>query len=806
MERTVIAMQTSRGLPIWRASALLIVGLAFLASIADAYHLQHDTPTNPIQEDPKFRVIRILLGKSDLTGQLCFFGQKELLFRLDGLRRQRPDLFVGEGGRNIHYGPVRLESTNPLYVSLGISSHVGVVFYYEKPGKTYLESIQDGVVLDYTNFVSDWTGVYQEWKWKDWAGSDGKLDVITQPHYEKKYWNSFEPVYPDPPIPPVPDFPNKALEQVKEGDVCRLPVFAKSTPLVGQGAAPKDPNEKVGSRGRTEPQYISGGGPLRYSIYFENQATATAPAQEVVITDQLEASKMDLTTFSFGPISFGDRQVNPPPGLKQFSTDVDLRPGKNLIVRIAAGLDATGRVSWYFGSIDPATGKLTEDPLGGFLPPNATPPQGEGSVVFTVMPKKDLPTGTEIRNKARIVFDLNDPVDTPEWLNTLDNTKPSSQVLPLAATQTSSNFTVQWAGTDEHSGILDYTVFVSEDGGPFTPFLINTTATSGDFTGKPGRTYAFYSIARDQTGNLEDRPPQPDAVTQVLGDTIPPTTMAMASPPPNTNGWNRTNVSVTLTATDNPDGSGVKEIRFTLSGAQAGEGVAIGSGVLVPVSAEGVTTLTYFSVDHAGNQEATNTLTVQIDKTPPAIAVVAPSDIAYTLNQAVAASYTCDDFGSGVASCTGPVPSGSPIDTASVGAKTFAVNASDNASNASSQSVNYAVAYNICLLYDPTKAAQSGSTIPVKLQVCDVNGTNVSSSNLVVTALGVSLVSTNITGPVQDSGNANPDNNFRFDLTLGGTGGYIYNLSTKGLGTGTYNLSFKAGADPTTHTARFQVK
>jgi len=81
------------------------------------------------------------------------------------------------------------------------------------------------------------------------------------------------------------------------------------------------------------------------------------------------------------------------------------------------------------------------------------------------MPKDGLPTGTEIRNKASIVFDTNDPIVTPEWLNTLDNSKPASQVLALAPTQDASDFEVSWSGTDEGAGIKDYTIFVSEDGG-----------------------------------------------------------------------------------------------------------------------------------------------------------------------------------------------------------------------------------------------------------------------------------------------------------------------------------------------------
>ena len=53
------------------------------------------------------------------------------------------------------------------------------------------------------------------------------------------------------------------------------------------------------------------------------------------------------------------------------------------------------------------------------------------------------------------------------------------------------------------------------------------------------------------------------------------------------------------------------------------------------------------------------------------------------------------------------------------------------------------------------------------------------------------------------SGNANPDNNFRFDATLNG---YIYNLSTKGLSTGTWQLSFTVAGDPIIHVVQFDLK
>ena len=58
-------------------------------------------------------------------------------------------------------------------------------------------------------------------------------------------------------------------------------------------------------------------------------------------------------------------------------------------------------------------------------------------MLYTVRRKADLATGTEIRNRASIMFDTNDPIETPEWLNTIDDSKPTSRVLPLAPRQRS---------------------------------------------------------------------------------------------------------------------------------------------------------------------------------------------------------------------------------------------------------------------------------------------------------------------------------------------------------------------------------
>jgi len=104
-----------------------------------------------------------------------------------------------------------------------------------------------------------------------------------------------------------------------------------------------------------------------------------------------------------------------------------------------------------------------------------------------------------------------------------------------------------------------------------------------------------------------------------IRDTVPPTTTAQVTPPPNGNGWNNSSVTVTLNALDNPGGT-VKQIQYSLTGAQtAGPQVVSGSTASFNVVAEGVTTVKYFATDVAGNSEPPESLTIRIDETRPVI-------------------------------------------------------------------------------------------------------------------------------------------------------------------------------------------
>ena len=189
-----------------------------------------------------------------------------------------------------------------------------------------------------------------------------------------------------------------------------------------------------------------------------------------------------------------------------------------------------------------------------------------------------------------------------------------------------------------------------------------------------------------------------------------------------------------------------------------------------------------------------------VDKRAPAISIAAPINTVYMLHQPVAALYWCADGGSGVAACSGPVANGAAIDTLSVGGKQFTVKATDNVGNASSSSVSYSVAYAVCLL---GRDEPSGGTIPVRLEICDYAGNNVSSPELVVVAAGV-VGANGAAVPLLDPGKGKQGTRFRY---IGGRthGAYMFELNTKGFAPGIYQLAVGVMGDSTPHAVTFRV-
>jgi hypothetical protein len=287
---------------------------------------------------------------------------------------------------------------------------------------------------------------------------------------------------------------------------------------------PRDPNDIVGPAGFGSERWVATSQALGYTIRFENDPRlATAPAQVVRITQQLDPH-LDFRTFRLGDLGFGTHRVTVPENRSFFQTMVDLQETHGILLEIAAGINVTtGEAFWQLTSIDPQTGDVPANPLAGFLPVNTKSPAGEGFVSYTIRPRSDAQNGEVVNAQARIIFDINEPIDTPPIFNTLDASAPSSAVQPLLALGTNTTFLVSWAGTDPDGGsaIAGYDIYVATDDGPYQLWLANTPNTSAYALGERGHRYAFYSVARDNAGNREAPPPSADALTRISDNLAP---------------------------------------------------------------------------------------------------------------------------------------------------------------------------------------------------------------------------------------------------------------------------------------------
>ncbi len=263
---------------------------------------------------------------------------------------------------------------------------------------------------------------------------------------------------------------------------------------------------------------------------------------------------------------------------------------------------------------DVTAGFTTGDALSGVATTPASKTFGEGA--------NQSHTGTVTDNAGNsasaTVGDIN-----------VDKTKPTLSGAPTTdpngAGWYNSAVTIRWAASDALSG------------------LAGSAPVDSTISGEGEGLTASASVA-DKAGNTTTATSSP----AVKIDTAAPNTTATA--PAN---WNNVDVTVSLSANDTL--AGVKSTHYTLNGG------AQQTGTSVAISAEGIHTLAYWSVDNAGNVEAAKTIQVKIDKTTPTINhTQAPAANGNGWNNTdVVVTFVCADpqaangsTGSGIASCT----------------------------------------------------------------------------------------------------------------------------------------------------------
>jgi len=161
-------------------------------------------------------------------------------------------------------------------------------------------------------------------------------------------------------------------------------------------------------------------------------------------------------------------------------------------------------------------------------------------------------------------------------------------------------------------------------------------------------------------------------------DPTPPTSTFSSTP---SSAWTNSDVTATISSTDNAGGSGVKEIHYSVN--MGTEQVVTGSSASFTLTDNGVHSIAYYAVDNLGNIETTQYATVRIDKTRPTVD-------AYSIGSLV--TVIAQDTVSGVASTKVSIDGAAAVDytgsfSVPVGAHTVTYWATDQAGNESTREV-----------------------------------------------------------------------------------------------------------------------
>ena len=204
----------------------------------------------------------------------------------------------------------------------------------------------------------------------------------------------------------------------------------------------------------------------------------------------------------------------------------------------------------------------------------------------------------------------------------------------------------------------------------------------------------------------------------------------------------------------------------------------------------------------------TDSVTIKRDATPPTITISSPGSqiirppsdgssppptVSYLLNQPVTASYSCADDLSGVATCSGPVPTGVAVRTSAVGAQQFTVTATDAAGNGASKTNSYNIVYASGGLVngepghqilapiksDGTSVFKQGRTVPAKFRIADANGVSIGTPGVISSFAITEIISGTVTTVVDNTvPSTTPDAAFRWDSQAQQ---WIFNISTQWL-------------------------
>jgi hypothetical protein len=267
------------------------------------------------------------------------------------------------------------------------------------------------------------------------------------------------------------------------------------------------------------------------------------------------------------------------------------------------------------------------------------------------------------------------------WSVLAPNQTGKTEITGLMQFFASGEYTYQFRSADVEgnvSELLDYTVRVDKEITPATiagfrselaqhenyaPVIECSDATSGTSTCSSSVGPAGTPLPTDTLGDHRFTTTHTDVAGNSVTTTwsytvVPDTTVPAVTTTSSATGWTAADtVDVMIRATDDVS---VASVWVAATGA---DGMPVrsveGNAFLFTASTEGVTTITAYALDAAGNRSADVTVTVRIDRTAPTVTITSPANRVdslvassdFTVGQVVDFEFECADAGSGIVSC-----------------------------------------------------------------------------------------------------------------------------------------------------------
>jgi parallel beta-helix repeat protein len=361
----------------------------------------------------------------------------------------------------------------------------------------------------------------------------------------------------------------------------------------------------VSKAGWTHPAETVTAGPNYPSAYSWTAGATSAPGAQAIVAQDFAANQttgtITITSDTTAPTAPSVALTSPPAWYRTASVALTPTDGTDT----GAGVDVNSRVYQRdeTGITNGACNAFPNTWTGTVSNPDTTVQDGRCYRYRMLESDRVGNQSAASSSSGTAKVDLNGPTAPSLAFSALTNARALGSTVYYRPT-VSGSFTVTASSTDAGSGVAGYT-FPTPATWTVTGTGASRTYAWTSLSNNPGPVGVFASDVAGNSGTPATFTPTPDSTSPSTTDN----TATIGSD------WKTSAQTVTLTPTDS--GSGAASTYYTTDGSTPT--TSSPSGSAISLTADGIYTIRYFSVDNVGNQEPVQTAStvIRIDRTGP---------------------------------------------------------------------------------------------------------------------------------------------------------------------------------------------